>query len=56
MNESLRQEANRETLDRLNKAEPVLVDVAPAGDVVPNMHASKILTSGAPLAWPEYRG
>src|SRR6185503_19308370 len=38
------------------KAEPVLIGVAPAGEVVPDMTASTILTSGAPLEWHEYTG
>ena len=50
------QEANRESLERMVKAEPVLIGVAPAGEVVPDMTASTILTSGAPLEWHEYTG
>jgi hypothetical protein len=56
MNEKQRCDANAETLDRLNAAQPVLVDVQPAGLVVPNMSVNKILTSGAPLPWSAYRG
>ncbi|MCU1603968.1 MAG: hypothetical protein JWP46_433 [Modestobacter sp.] len=51
-----RRAANAETLARLTGAEPVLVDVAPAGDVVPGMTPTTILTSGAPLEWAEYTG
>jgi uncharacterized protein DUF1116 len=54
--ERRRREANAEALDRLTRAEPVLVGVAPAGDVVPGMTPSTILTSGAPLEWSEYTG
>ncbi|MBB3084621.1 DUF1116 domain-containing protein [Geodermatophilus sabuli] len=54
--EDRRRAANAETLSRLTGAEPVLVDVAPAGEVVPGMTASTILTSGAPLEWHEYTG
>jgi hypothetical protein len=37
-------------------ADPVLVDVRPAIEVVPDMTPETILTSGAPLPWEEYFG
>jgi hypothetical protein len=37
-------------------AEPVLVDVRPAGEVVPGMTRDTILTSGAPIPWESYTG
>ena len=54
--EDRRRAANAEALSRLTGAEPVLVDVAPAGDVVPGMTPGTILTSGPPLEWSEYTG
>lgn len=51
-----KQEANREALDRLCSADPVLVDVRPALDVVPGMTKDTILTSGAPMPWESYAG
>ena len=48
--------ANAETLARLNDAEPVLVDVASAEDVVPGMTPTTILTSGWPMPWAQYTG
>ena len=54
--EKSRHSANVETLRRLNDADPVLLDVAPAGEVMPGMTTNKILTSGAPLDWPDYVG
>lgn len=48
--------ANEEALARLWSAEPVLVDVRPAIEVVPGMSRTTILTSGAPLEWDEYSG
>ncbi len=48
--------ANQIALSRLTGAEPVLVDVLPAGEVVPGMTPEMILTSGAPLPWEEYDG
>jgi hypothetical protein len=43
-------------LGLLAGADPVLVDVRPAIEVVPGMTANMILTSGAPLGSGEYRG
>lgn len=48
--------ANNMAYKRLTQAEPVLTDIQRAGDVVPGMTPSMILTSGAPLEWPEYYG
>jgi hypothetical protein len=50
------EDANREAVQRLIDAEPVLVDVAPAIDVVPGMTPDTILTSGAPMPWEDYFG
>jgi Protein of unknown function (DUF1116) len=52
----LRERANAEALERLFSADPVLVDVRSAAEVVPAMTAETILTSGAPLPWEEYVG
>jgi hypothetical protein len=51
-----REEANVEAARRMCEAEPVLVDTAPAGEVVPGMTPTTILTSGAPLEWEQYEG
>jgi hypothetical protein len=51
-----RDEANVIALTRMVTADPHLVDVAPAISVVPGMTRATILTSGAPLTWPEYTG
>ncbi len=48
--------ANQEAFERLTKSEPVLIDVAPAGDVVPGMTENTVLTSGPPLPWEAYEG
>jgi len=48
--------ANRVAIERLCAAEPVLVDVRRAGDVVPGLTRETVLTSGAPLPWPDYVG
>lgn len=51
-----RREANAATVERMWAAEPVLIDVRPALEVVPGMTPDTVLTSGAPLAWDEYVG
>lgn len=51
-----RRRANQTAFDRLTGASPVLVDVRPAGEVVPGMTPTTILTSGPPHTWPEYTG
>jgi hypothetical protein len=48
--------ANAEAVSRMVAAEPVLIDVQPAIDVVPGMTPETILTSGAPLPWGDYYG
>jgi len=50
------QKANAEAVGRMTGAEPVLVDVQPAGQAIPGMTPATILTSGPPLPWPEYYG
>lgn len=54
--ETRRDAANAEAVARLLASDPHLIGVAPAGEVVPGMTPSTILTSGAPLDWPEYTG
>ena len=49
-------EANAATVTRLFEAEPVLVGVARAGDVVPGMGENTILTSGPRTAPDDYQG
>jgi hypothetical protein len=51
-----REQANAEALTRLRDAEPVLIDVRPAGEVVPGMEPNIVLTSGAPMPWDRYTG
>ncbi len=48
--------ANALALQKMHEADPVLIDVAPAIEVIPNMTKNTILTSGAPLPWAEYEG
>lgn len=51
-----RQSANAAAIDRLNAADPVVVDVLPAGDVLPGFRPNLVLTSGAPMPWADYVG
>jgi hypothetical protein len=51
-----RAEANAEAVERLCAADPVVVDVRPALDAMPGYAPDLVLTSGAPLPWPEYAG
>ncbi|OBF19778.1 DUF1116 domain-containing protein [Mycobacterium sp. ACS4331] len=48
--------ANAAAFARLNEADPWVVDVAPARDVLPGYRDNLVLTSGAPMPWSEYTG
>ncbi len=49
-------EANAEAFKRLNDADPWVIDVRPARDVLPGYRDNVVLTSGAPMAWENYVG
>jgi hypothetical protein len=51
-----RAEANARTVERMCAADPVLVAVRPAHEVVPGMTPTTILTSGPDLDWSGYIG
>jgi hypothetical protein len=51
-----RAQANAEAVERLCAADPVVVDVRPALEVLPGYSPNLVLTSGAPLPWPDYAG
>jgi hypothetical protein len=48
--------ANEEVLRRIVSADPVLVDVAPASEVIPGMRDRLILHSGPPVDWARMCG
>ena len=48
--------ANAEALRRILGAEPVLIDVQPAGDVLPNLGERMILHAGPPIEWSRMCG
>ena len=54
--EAQREAANAEAVRRMTGAEPVLIDVLPAGEVIPGMAPNVILTSGPPMDWHRYYG
>ena len=56
IDDAKREQANQVAFQQLTSADPVLVDVKRAGDVVPGMTPTTILTSGPPHAWDEYVG
>ena len=52
----IRTAANGLAFNHLVKADPVLLDVQPAIEVVPRMSRNTVLTSGPPLPWNGYTG
>lgn len=48
--------ANAEAVRRMTGAQPVLVDVLPAGQAIPGIRPNVILTSGPPMDWDMYDG
>lgn len=54
--DAARQTANAEAVRRMTSAEPILVDVLPAGEAVPGMAPNVILTSGPTMPWDSYYG
>ena len=54
MSKDERTKANWEVFERMCKSEPILTDLKPAIDVLPNMTNDIILTSGPILPWPDY--
>jgi len=50
------EQANQETLGRLFAAEPVLIDVQPAGDVIEGLSERMILHAGPPIDWERMCG
>jgi hypothetical protein len=53
---STRERANELAVQRMIDADPVLVDIRPALDVLPGMTPDTILTSGPPMPWEGYTG
>jgi hypothetical protein len=50
------EKANEEAVGRITSGEPVLVDIAPARDVIPGMQDKMIIHAGPPIEWPRMCG
>jgi hypothetical protein len=50
------EKANEEAAGRINLGDPVLVDIAPAGEVIPGLQGKMILHSGPPIEWKRMCG
>lgn len=50
------EKANREALNRLLKAKPVLVDMGIAKDVIPGLKENMFLHAGPPIKWEDMSG
>ena len=50
------EKANEEAVHRLTAGEPVLVDIAPAGEVIPGMKDRMITHAGPPIEWSRMCG
>ena len=48
--------ANQEATGRLVQGDPVLVDIAPAGQVVPGLRDKMVIHAGPPIAWQRMCG
>jgi hypothetical protein len=49
-------QANKEAVSRIIAGDPVLVDIAPAGEVIPGMRDNMITHSGPPITWEKMCG
>ena len=50
------EKANQEATQKMIQGDPVLVDIAPAGEVIPGMQDKMILHSGPPIEWSQMCG
>jgi len=50
------EEANAEAVGRMMRADPVLIDVAPAGEVIPGIQDKMLLHAGPPVDWQHMCG
>ncbi len=50
------EKANEETAQRLISGDPVLVDIAPAGEVIPGLKGRMVIHSGPPVTWKNMCG
>ncbi len=50
------EQANQKAADVMIQGDPVLVDIAPAGEVIPGLEDKMILHSGPPISWEQVCG
>jgi hypothetical protein len=50
------EKANTEAVERMTSGQPVLVDIAPASEVIPGMQGRMITHSGPPIEWKQMCG
>ena len=50
------EKANHEAVRRMIAADPVLIDVVPAGEVIPELRERMILHAGPPISWDRMSG
>ena len=50
------EEANQQEIEKIKSAQPVLVDLKPAGKVIPRMNKNTILQAGPPIGWERMCG
>ena len=50
------EEANAEAFNRIVGADPMLIDIVPAGEVVPGLEDRMVLHSGPPVDWEHMSG
>jgi len=50
------EKANEEAVGRLTSGDPILVDVAPAGEVIPGLEGMMITHAGPPIEWDRMCG
>src|SRR5918995_110597 len=51
LDNNLINEANRQVIEKVLKGEPILVDIKPAIEAIPNMSKNTILHAGPPIQW-----
>ncbi|NQS91686.1 MAG: DUF1116 domain-containing protein [Chloroflexi bacterium] len=50
------EQANQKAAEIISQGDPVLVDIAPAGDVIPGLEDKMILHAGPPIEWAQICG
>ena len=50
------EKANKEAVGRMTAGQPVLVDIAPAHEVIPGLRDKMLMHSGPPIDWPRMCG